>query len=109
MQIDSSRLFVAIGANVKRLRKEAAYTQEDLASKSGLTRTSITNLEAGRQKVTIESLFSVAEALDVEMGDLLPSRDELRVGGSDEIGDERTRAVLEELRRGEETHVEQEG
>ena len=49
-------------------------TQEELASRAGLGRTTVTNLEAGRQHVPLDELLSIAEALSVELRELVPLR-----------------------------------
>jgi transcriptional regulator with XRE-family HTH domain len=55
-------------------------TQEALASQVALTRTSITNIERGRQKLLLHTLVDIAHALSVEPAELLP----VRTGGSKE-------------------------
>jgi transcriptional regulator with XRE-family HTH domain len=47
-------------------------TQEALASQVSLTRTSITNIEKGRQKFLLHTLFDIASALGVPPGTRLP-------------------------------------
>ena len=44
-----------------------------------LTRTSITNIEKGRQPIQLHSLYLVAQSLGVEVKDLLPSPDALKM------------------------------
>lgn len=48
------------------------FTQQQLADAAGLTRPSIVNIERGRQKVMLHSLYSMAAALRVPVSDLLP-------------------------------------
>jgi transcriptional regulator with XRE-family HTH domain len=47
-------------------------SQAALAKAVGLSRTSITNIEQGRQPVNIHTLYAMADILGVEVGDLLP-------------------------------------
>jgi transcriptional regulator with XRE-family HTH domain len=47
-------------------------TQEVLASQVGLTRSSITNIEAGRQRIQLHVFLEIAAALDVPPERLLP-------------------------------------
>jgi transcriptional regulator with XRE-family HTH domain len=47
-------------------------TQEELAGLVSLTRTSITNVEKGRQKLLLHTLSDIAEALEVDLASLLP-------------------------------------
>jgi transcriptional regulator with XRE-family HTH domain len=48
-------------------------TQEALGKLVGLSRTSITNIEKGRQPVALHQLFALAEALRVRPAALLPN------------------------------------
>ena len=57
---------------LKQLRAERGMTQEELAEKSGVSRVTISMLEAGKQRVTKSTtLVSLADALNVSVGDLL--------------------------------------
>ena len=64
-----------IGRRIRdaRRRRKPAITQDGLAKLIGLTRTSITNVEQGRQKCLLHTLSDIAVALDVEMASLIPS------------------------------------
>ena len=61
-----------IGERIQKKREKMGLSQEDLAAKVGLLRTSITNTEAGRQKIPLEGLYRIAEALEMEVKDLIP-------------------------------------
>jgi transcriptional regulator with XRE-family HTH domain len=61
------------GRRVRSVRENAGITQAQLASAIGLTRSSVANLEAGRQKVLLHVLIVMAELLQVEPSELLPS------------------------------------
>jgi transcriptional regulator with XRE-family HTH domain len=52
---------------------KAGLSQERLSDFVGLTRTSITNIEKGRQRVSLDLLFALAEALRIEPHELLPT------------------------------------
>lgn len=54
-------------------RERARLTQDELARRVGMTRTSITNIESGRQKVQIDTLYQVARTLEISPDALLPS------------------------------------
>jgi len=43
-----------------------------LANQIGLSRTSITNIESGRQAVLLHQVYDLAKALDITVQDLLP-------------------------------------
>lgn len=53
-------------------------TQEKLGALVGLSRTSITNIEKGRQHVSLHHLFALAKALKVSPEALLPA---VKTGG----------------------------
>lgn len=55
-----------------RKRRKPPLTQEALANVVSLTRTSITNVEKGRQKFLLHTLADIAVALQVEPASLLP-------------------------------------
>lgn len=68
-------LYEAFGRNLRKLRSEVGLTQDDLAAKVGLGRTSITNIEKGRQHVSLHQVFQLADAIGVSPQQLLPTRD----------------------------------
>jgi transcriptional regulator with XRE-family HTH domain len=53
-------------------RTESGMSQEAFANAVGLSRTSITNIERGRQPVSLHTLYFMADILGVEPADLLP-------------------------------------
>ncbi len=75
---DSERLYEFVGRTIRQIRAEARLSQTALAKRCGLTRGSIANIELGNQRPTLHTLWTVAEALNVEPRDLVPARDELR-------------------------------
>lgn len=64
-------LYVRIGQNLRDAREQRGITQHDLATASGLSRSSIANTEHGRQRITIHALVALAQALDMGPADLL--------------------------------------
>ena len=65
-------IYWQIGRRIRSAREARGTTQEVLASWAHLTRGSIANIEAGRQRVTIHALLRMAAALDVQPATLLP-------------------------------------
>jgi transcriptional regulator with XRE-family HTH domain len=66
-------LYQAFGRLLRLHReKRKGLTQEKLGLLVGLSRTSITNIEKGRQHVALHQLFAIAEALRVRPDALLP-------------------------------------
>lgn len=64
-----------IGARVRALRAESGLSQQQLAVRSGLTRSSVANIEAGRQDMGLERAALVARGLGVQLSALLPEGD----------------------------------
>jgi transcriptional regulator with XRE-family HTH domain len=54
-------------------------TQEALAKKVSLTRTSIINIEKGRQQILLHNLVDIARALQVSPAELIPHEDNIEV------------------------------
>lgn len=58
-------------ANLKRFRKQAGLTQEQLAAKSGLHRTYIGGIEQKRINVSLKNIEKIADALGISPSALL--------------------------------------
>ncbi|MFI0510481.1 helix-turn-helix domain-containing protein [Streptomyces sp. WSLK1-5] len=69
-QID--RFYVSVGDRVRGARIAARLTQAELAGRLGLVRSSIANIEAGRQRVPLHTFVAIADALRVDVGELIP-------------------------------------
>lgn len=54
---------VAVGARVRLLRETLGLSQDDLAKRVGMERTSVTNVEIGRQRLLLQTVESFARAL----------------------------------------------
>lgn len=61
-----------IGAKVRAMREKREYTQEQLAGAVNLTRTSIVNIEKGRQALTVEILLKMCAVMKCKIVELLP-------------------------------------
>lgn len=60
-----------LAGRVRSARKAARMTQAQLANACGLERTSVTNLEAGRQIPKLPALYRMADALKLRPDELL--------------------------------------
>jgi transcriptional regulator with XRE-family HTH domain len=69
------RFYLELGRRVRDARTDAGVTQAHLAEEIQMTRSSVANLEAGRQRVPLHLLFAIADTLGVEPGSLLPMRE----------------------------------
>ena len=59
------------GVNLRKIRDEKSLSQQKLADISDLSKTYILNLELGRSYPTIETLWMLSEALEIEVEELL--------------------------------------
>lgn len=60
-----------VGKNIKKIRKDKALTQDDLAERLHCTRQTISNYENGKSEPGIDLLIEIAEVLGVEVDDLI--------------------------------------
>jgi transcriptional regulator with XRE-family HTH domain len=105
MEIDQTTLYQHIGAAIRRKRDARGMTQAQLATAVGLLRTSIVNLEAGRQRAPLHTLYPICAVLGIEVADLLPSVHAvlsenqlvLPIDGIDTVVPARTAAFVSEL------------
>ncbi len=66
---DFSDRYIEIGYNIAYYRKHAKLTQEQLAEKIGISRSHISAIEAPNivRKVSMDLLFKISDALNVEV------------------------------------------
>lgn len=67
-------LHLTIGANIRRLRKERELTLKQMARRTALSVSLLSQIERAESSASISSLFKVATALGVRLTDLLGGR-----------------------------------
>lgn len=87
VMIDEKRLYRLVGERLRSLREQlevagGRMTQAQLAAAVGLERTSITNIEKGTQKVSLHVLYSICNALNTKVVDVLPDQPEIALEGA---------------------------
>lgn len=65
-------LSIEIGQLIRKKRNEKKITQEALALQCGIDRSYIGRIERGEVNLTVEKLYEIATALEVDMKELLP-------------------------------------
>jgi transcriptional regulator with XRE-family HTH domain len=65
-------LYFAFGAQLRQSRRAAQLTQAAVGQRAGLSRTSIANIELGRQHFPFHILYRLAAAVHVDPTELLP-------------------------------------
>lgn len=76
-EVREKSLLKRIGERVEERRKKIRLSQKELAVRAGISRASVSNIEGGRQHLSISTLLALADAMEVEPRDLLPFRREL--------------------------------
>ncbi len=71
-QLPESDFFATVGNKIMLLRKGKGVDQESLALNIGLSRSSIINIEKGRQRPSVYQLWLMAHYLKVDITDLIP-------------------------------------
>lgn len=91
---------------LKSIRKEKGYTLDELADRAGIHRTSIGLLERGERTPTVQIAAQLAEALDMNLSDLIvraeASLDEDNFSEEDILGDFTSRKIKKDCFRNEE-------
>ena len=77
---DYSEFYKQVGQSI-RSRRSKNLSQEALASAVGLTRTSISNIESGRQKMLLHTFVDIADALKADPANLVADAPGSRRGG----------------------------
>jgi transcriptional regulator with XRE-family HTH domain len=60
-----------LGSNVRRLREEKGWSQEDYADRAGIHRTYVSDIERGRRNPTVTVVEKLAAPLRIRAGELL--------------------------------------
>ena len=62
------------GRRLREVRESRGISQEDLAARAGVHRTYVGLLERGERNVTLRTIEKLADALEVQMAELMPPR-----------------------------------
>ena len=65
-------VYQIVGQNIRQFRKQKKINQLSLASQVNLSRTSLVNIEYGRQQPSLFTLWDIAQSLGVTLHDLVP-------------------------------------
>ena len=68
---------LALGRRIRERRNQKAWTQEQLADASRVTRVCIVAVEGGKQNVTLDIVVRIANALEISPEHLLTSEDKI--------------------------------
>lgn len=91
-------LYLKVGKNIARFRKEIHLTQADLAAKVGSTQQLIAAFEAGTRRIPLQTFLAIADILHVDIEDLLPDATKVNKPGPKpriQVGYDRIRQLPE--------------
>ena len=74
---DFDDLYGEVGRKLRQARVTQGLSQERLAQQLGISRASVVNIEAGRQRAPLHLLWQLSEALATDLSLLIPRREEL--------------------------------
>ncbi len=96
--------YLKLAERIRKRREELRLTQADLADRAGVTRSSVANIETGRQAVLLHQFVGLARALDLRWDQLMPDVDGEAPSGAHRPLPEGVRAfvasVVSPVRRG---------
>ena len=62
----ASSMYEALGQRISKRRKSLGLTQEMLGERADISRASVASIEAGRQRISLDQLYDLASALELE-------------------------------------------
>jgi transcriptional regulator with XRE-family HTH domain len=62
----ASTMYEALGQRISKRRKSLGLTQEMLGERADISRASVASIEAGRQRISLDQLYDLASALELE-------------------------------------------
>ena len=74
---DFDDLYGEVERKLRQARVTQGLSQERLAQQLGISRASVVNIEAGRQRAPLHLLWQFSEALATDLSLLIPRREEL--------------------------------
>jgi len=69
-----SELQIEVGKNIKRIRIEKGFSQEEFALRAKIDRSYMGRIERGEANITIKVIATIAKTLDCEPADILKSK-----------------------------------
>lgn len=69
----------ALGSEIRRVRRELGWTQEELGHKAGLHATYIGDIERGERNVSLENILKIARSMKVTGSSLVAAADKKRL------------------------------
>ena len=74
-------IYGPLGRNVRRARLEAGFSQKRVADAVGMSRAAIATIEAGKQRIWVDTLAKLAHVLRVPVSDFFDEAPKPAPGG----------------------------
>ncbi|NKR39679.1 helix-turn-helix domain-containing protein [Rhodococcus hoagii] len=71
MDRDTENVLDVVGPRLRALRRERGHTLADLAIRTGVSESTLSRLESGQRRATLELLLPLARTFDVPLDDLV--------------------------------------
>lgn len=71
-------MLILVGKQIRHMREEAGFTQEEFAMEIDMDRSYYGKIERGERNVAMLNLIKIADGLSLEVGDLVPSMGKLK-------------------------------
>ena len=65
----NKELLTRLAKRIKHLRKVKNYTQDDLAFRANIGRSTLGNIETAQNDITFSKLYKIAQAFDMSLSD----------------------------------------
>ncbi len=67
---DTQRL-IQLGDNIRRIRNQRGYSQEEFAEIAGFSRSYYTEIETGKRNISVLNLIKIVEALKADWSEIM--------------------------------------
>ena len=101
LMTDFDEIYRGVGRKIRQTRENQHLSQDSLAKRLGISRTSMVNIEAGRQRAPLHLLWQIAELLETKVAFLIPSPEELLAPQSQTVLDRQIMKQIEDVANGD--------
>jgi transcriptional regulator with XRE-family HTH domain len=98
---DFDEIYRGVGRKIRQTRMNQNLSQDSLAQRLGISRTSMVNIEAGRQRTPLHVLWQIAELLETKLTLLIPTPEELLAPQTQTVLDREMMKQIEEVANGD--------
>jgi DNA-binding XRE family transcriptional regulator len=98
---DFDEVYRVLGRKVRQMREIQRLSQDQLAQRLGISRASMVNIEAGRQRAPLHLLWQIAEVLHSKLIDMIPTPEDVAVRPNQGLLDREVIDQIEEVANGD--------